>query len=231
MRVAKLQTRIAMLAALSLSASSCQTVQKPVALRPPGTAPALTATVPTPQPPQQAQPAPQATPPKPKVQPESSPEAKAQAPPSTPPSDPVGDLIVKVEKDYQAGLDAYHAGRTDVAKQDFDHAFNALLESNLDIRSDDRLEKEFDRIVEGVNHLDLSALGFASDSNSDAQKAEPAPIDETNDITVPTDAKVKAKAQAEIKSTHSDLPLMMTDQVAGYISYFSNRGRGTFERA
>ncbi len=68
-------------------------------------------------------------------------------------------------------------------------------------------------------------------SDSDAQKSEPAPIDETNDITLSTDAKVKAKAQAEIKSTHSDLPLMMTDQVAGYISYFSNRGRGTFERA
>src|SRR5580700_10682090 len=230
MRVAKLQTRIAMLAVLALSASSCQTAKKPVALLPPATAPALTATVPTP-PPQQAQPAPQATPPKPKVQPESAPEAKTQSPPSTPASDPVGDLIAKVEKDYQAGLDAYHAGQTDAAKRDFDHAFNALLESNLDIRSDDRLEKEFDRIVEGVNHLDLSALGFSSDSNSDAQKPEPAPIDETNDITVPTDAKVKAKAQAEIKSTHSDLPLMMTDQVAGYISYFSNRGRGTFERA
>jgi membrane-bound lytic murein transglycosylase D len=224
-----------MLAALALSASSCQTAQKPVALLPPGTAPALSATVPTPRPaPQQAQPAPQATPPsKPpiKPQPESAPEAKTQSPPSTPASDPVGDLIAKVEKDYQAGLDAYHAGQTDTAKQDFDRAFNALLESNLDIRSDDRLEKEFDRIVEGVNHLDLSALGFSSDSNSDAQKPEPAPIDETNDITVPTDAKVKAKAQAEIKSTHSDLPLMMTDQVAGYISYFSNRGRGTFERA
>ena len=63
------------------------------------------------------------------------------------------------------------------------------------------------------------------------QKSEPAPIDETNGITPSADAKVNAKAQAEIKSTHSDLPLMMTDQVAGYISYFSNRGRGTFERA
>jgi membrane-bound lytic murein transglycosylase D len=42
---------------------------------------------------------------------------------------------------------------------------------------------------------------------------------------------VKAKAQAELKAIHSDLPLMMTDQVAGYISYFSNRGRGVFERA
>jgi membrane-bound lytic murein transglycosylase D len=146
-------------------------------------------------------------------------------------SDAAGDLVAKVEKDYQAGLDAYHAGQTETAKQDFDNAFNALLESNLDIRSDERLGKEFDRVVEGVNQLDLSALGFASDSNSDAQKTEPAPIDETNDITLSTDAKVRAKAQLEIKSTHSDLPLMMTDQVAGYISYFSNRGRGTFERA
>jgi membrane-bound lytic murein transglycosylase D len=143
----------------------------------------------------------------------------------------VGDLVAKVEKDYLAGLSAYQAGQTETAKQDFDNAFNALLESNLDIRSDERLEKEFDRVVEGVNRLDLGALGFASDSNSDAQKSEPAPIDETNDITLSTDAKVRAKAQLEIKSTHSDLPLMMTDQVAGYISYFSNRGRGTFERA
>jgi membrane-bound lytic murein transglycosylase D len=144
-----------------------------------------------------------------------------------PAADPVGDLIAKVEKDYQAGLDAYHAGQTDAAKQDFDNAFNTLLESNLDIRSDDRLGKEFDHIVDGVNQLDLGSFAF----DSDAQKSEPAPIDETNGITPSADANVKAKAQAEIKSTHSDLPLMMTDQVAGYISYFSNRGRGTFERA
>ena len=150
-----------------------------------------------------------------------------------PASDPVSDLITRVEKDYQAGLNAYQAGQTDAAKQDFDTALNALLESNFDIRSDDRLQKEFDRIVEGINHLDLDTLGLASDStpDSDAQKSEPAPIDETNDITLSPDAKVRAKAQAEIKSTHSDLPLMMTDQVAGYISYFSNRGRGIFERA
>ena len=69
-----------------------------------------------------------------------------------------------------------------------------MLESNLDIRSDDRLEKEFDRIVEGINHLDLGSLGLSSDS--DTQKSEPAPIDETNGITLSTDAKVKAKAQA-----------------------------------
>ncbi len=218
-----------MLALLALSASSCQTAQKPVPLLPPRTAPALTAKAPEPQ--QQVQPAtPEANPPsQPQSESKSAPEAETQSSSATPAPDPVSDLIANVEKQYQAGLDAYHAGQTDAAKQDFDHAFNALLGSQLDVHSDDRLEKEFNRIVEGVNHLDLGSLGMASDS--EAQKSEPAPIDETNDVTLSADAKVKAKAQAEIKSTHSDLPLMMTDQVAGYISYFSNRGRGTFERA
>jgi len=232
-----------MLAALAFSASSCQTAQKPASLVPalaPGkTAPAPTTTTSAAPPPvpQQTQPAaqPVAAAKPPQVQPQAQTQApdqskaKPESPPLTSASDPVSDLIARVEKDYQAGVDAYQAGQTDAAKQNFDNAINALLESTLDIRSDDRLEKEFDRIVEGVNHLDLASLGYAADS--DAQKAEPAPIDETNGITPSADPNVRAKAQAEIKSTHSDLPLMMTDQVAGYISYFSNRGRGTFERA
>ncbi len=223
-----------MLAVLSLAASSCHTAQKPASLVPAKTAPALTATTAAPP-----EPAPQQTPPAPSpVTTPKPPQVQAQAPapteakPESPPptaSDLVADLIARVEKDYQTGLSAYKAGQADAAKQHFDTALNALLESNLDIRSDDRLEKEFDRIVEGINQLDLGSLGLTSDS--EAQKSEPAPIDETNDITLSTDAKVRAKAQAEISSTHSDLPLMMTDQVAGYISYFSNRGRGTFERA
>ena len=123
-------------------------------------------------------------------------------------------------------MDAYQAGQTDTAKQHFDSACNALLDSKLDIRSDDRLQQEFERIVTGIDKLNLGDL-----ADTDAQKSEPAPIDETNGITPSADAKTKAKAQAEIKATRSDLPLMMTDQVAGYISYFSNHGRGTFERA
>ncbi|MGD0162968.1 MAG: transglycosylase SLT domain-containing protein [Candidatus Sulfotelmatobacter sp.] len=228
MRVAKLQVRIAMLAILALAGSSCQTAQKPASLLPARTAPALTtASAPVPAPHQSLPATAQAASSSPQVQAQAPAEAKPESPSSAPASDPVGDLITKVETDFQAGLDAYQAGQTDAAKQDFDRAFNALLESNLDIRSDNRLEKEFDRIVEGVNHLDLGNLA----SDSEAQKSEPAPIDETNGITPAADPNVKAKAQAEIKSTHSDLPLMMTDQVAGYISYFSSRGRGSFEHA
>ena len=41
---------------------------------------------------------------------------------------------------------------------------------------------------------------------------------------------MKARAEVEIKFTRSDLPLMMTDEVAAYINYFSGRGRGVLER-
>src|ERR1700723_651557 len=149
--------------------------------------------------------------------------------------DPVADLIARVEKEYQAGQDNYEAGHLEAAKQNFDSAFNLLLGSGFDLRSgnstnsDDRLERELDRILDGINTLELAALqqgdGFAE------QKSEPAPIDEANEATPAVDQNVKAKAEAEIKSTHSDLPLVMTDQVAGYINYFSNRGRGTLEHA
>jgi membrane-bound lytic murein transglycosylase D len=229
MRVAKLQVRIVVLAVATIAGSSCQSAKKPIPLQPTGTAPALTAAAPDPPASAAASQTESATPQQSPSEhaPQAATAEQSQASPAPAAPDAVGDLIARVEKQYQAGLDAYQSGQHDAAKEDFDNAFNALLESNFDVRSDDRLQKEFDRITDGVNHLDLGALA----SDSEAQQSEPAPIDETNGITPSADAKVKAKAQAEIKSTRSDLPLMMTDQVAGYISYFSNRGRGTFERA
>jgi membrane-bound lytic murein transglycosylase D len=237
MRVAKLQIRIAALAFMALAGSSCQTAQKPISLLPPKSAPALTSAMAAPAPQHnqaataQAATAQEVTPSQAQIEDQipSTVEKveKTESQPTSTASDSVADLVSKVEADFQAGLADYEAGRKDAAKQEFDNAFNALLESNLDIRSDNRLAKEFDRVVDGVNRLDLGDLT----ADSEGQKAEPAPIDETNGIVPAADPNVRAKAQAEIKSTHSDLPLMMTDQVAGYISYFSNRGRGTFERA
>jgi membrane-bound lytic murein transglycosylase D len=224
MRSANLYFRTAVLWCLTLAVCACQSAQKPVALLPPATAPALKPAAPATSPTQVQSPSQPTT----AAQEDPKPAAtEAQAPePATP--DAIADLISKVETEYQAGLTNYKSGKTEEAKQNFDDALNALLGSNLDIRSDSRLEKEFDRVVEGVNELYPGGPGADAEAQ---QKSEPAPIDETNEIAPAADPNIKAKAQAELRSTPSDLPLMMTDQVAGYISYFSNRGRGTFERA
>jgi len=217
MRIGSLHLVIAVSVAAVVGETACQTAQRPAALLPArqATAPILSAAS-TPQ-----------------AQSQSQPGTDSQAPavktPSATQPDPVAELIAKAEKEYQTGEDNYKAGHLEAAKQNFDQAFNLLLESSLDLRSDERLQQEFDHVLDGVNGLELEALqqgdGFAE------QKSEPAPIDEANDVSYTVDPNVKAKAEAEVKATHSDLPLMMTDQVAGYINYFSTRGRGTLENA
>ena len=144
-----------------------------------------------------------------------------------PKSDPVVELLEKVDKEYQAGEENNQAGHPEAAKENFDRALKLLLDSPVDVRSDERVQRDLDRVLDAVNGLELEVL-----QQGDVQpKTEPAPIDETNEVTYPVDPNIRAKAEAEVKATHSDLPLMMTDPVASYINYFSNRGRGTFESA
>src|SRR6202140_1058145 len=217
-------------AAALMASLACQSSQKPVAVAPPAQAqaPSLVASG-KPANPQQQKPELQKQGAKPKA-PGSSSAAESQSKRPTLRQlavDPAADLIAAVEKEYKLGEDNYHAGHLEAAKQDFDSAFNQLLGSGIDLHSDDRLQHELDRILEGINALELAALqqgdGFGE------QKSEPAPIDEANELNPPVDQNIKAKAEAEIKNTRSDLPLVMTDQVAGFINYFSGRGRGTIE--
>ncbi len=141
--------------------------------------------------------------------------------------DPVDDLLAKVERSYQSGMANYNTGHLEAAKQDFDRAFNTLLGSSLDVANNDRLQTELDKLVEGVHNLELSALkegdGFTE------QRSEPAPIDEANEVTFPVDPNVLAQAQEELKTTQSDLPLVLNDAVASYITYFSKGGRHFLE--
>ena len=234
MRFVHLHVRTALLACGLLAACSCHSAQKPVAVVPPGNAPALKP-APAPAPASQKLAPEQVT-----AQNQESVPAEKSAPPEPAASitalpDPVADLLDRAEKQYQVGLGNYHAGKVEDAKQNFDDALDALLSSNLEVRSDARLEKEFDRIVEGVNDLYPGGTSAETEQAEQAQepqqKSEPAPIDETNSLTPSADARTKAKAEADVRNTHSDLPLMMTDQVAGCIAYFSNRGRGVLERA
>ena len=231
MRVGNLYAGTVALAFLLLAGIACQTAQRPATLIPPASAPALKpAPVPVASKPAQTDPAPAPTP-----QEETSAAqqpASLESSPAQAASDPVADLIAKAEQEYQTGLTNFHDGKAEEAKKNFDSALNALLSSSFDIRSDDRLQKEFDRIVQGVNDVyPGGTAGETETAQEPQQKSEPAPIDTTNEIAPTADAGTKAKAEADIKNTRSDLPLMMTDQVAGYIAYFSGHGRGVFERA
>src|SRR4029077_2483681 len=146
--------------------------------------------------------------------------SKAQTPaPQPEKADPVPGIIAEAEKAYESGQADYKAGHLDAAKQDFNRAVDILMQGPVDVKSDDRLQDEFDKITEEINKLEMAA--FKEGDGFTEQQSVPAPIDEANQVEPAPDPNLTAKAEANLKQIQSDLPLMINDYVAGYINYFS----------
>jgi membrane-bound lytic murein transglycosylase D len=182
----------------------------------------------------------------------SQPQATAPPLPLTPPAQPAAPaptepaghaqpngrqtslLIQQVEQAYAQGQAAYRKGDLVTAKTDFDRAVDLMLSSSIDIKSDAQLQDEFERIVDGVNALEMESL---KQGNGFVPKEEPAPADVASDVTFEVDPNIVARARADLATTKSDLPLMVNDNVAAYINAFANTQRGhntllhSFQRA
>jgi membrane-bound lytic murein transglycosylase D len=205
--------RLVGLAALAFMLAGCdpsQPVARPEGKQPRATAPELPA--------RQAQPVSQtpATP---------QPTAQQQR---------VRVLIGQVEAAYSSGEQNYRKGKLPEAKVEFDRAVDLMLSSGLDIKSDEQLQEEFDKIVDGVNGLEMEAL---KQGNGFVPKEEPTPAEVASDVTFEVDPNLVAKARADLATTKSDLPLMVNDYVAAYINFFASTQKGhntllhSFQRA
>jgi membrane-bound lytic murein transglycosylase D len=166
--------------------------------------------------------------------------APVQAPPAAAPASPTAEqqkvhtLVQQVEAAYTQGESDYHKGRLPEAKQEFDRAVDLMLASGIDIKNNSELQDEFDRIVDGVNALEMEAL---KKGNGFVPSEEEAPADVAEDVTFEVDPNIVAKAKADLATTNSDLPLVVNDYVAGVINFFANTKKGhntllhSFQRA
>ncbi|HEY6291155.1 MAG TPA: transglycosylase SLT domain-containing protein [Terriglobia bacterium] len=133
------------------------------------------------------------------------------------------DLLNRVEALYQAGVKDYDADNLDQAKGEFDQAVSLLLESGLDIEANDRLSAEFDHLIENVYGMELAAVQRGDTLSSHAY--EPAPIQAFAGLTFPVDPNVRERAQQELASVRSDLPLVSNDYVSGALTYLQSHAR------
>ena len=160
----------------------------------------------------------------------SSPVASMHQPPRF---DATRQIIDQAESYYRQGEQDYKQGHLDQAKKWFDRAVDSLLRSAGPMEADDRLEKEFDSLVDRINSYEMIALkegdGFTT------QKYEPAPSDETLAVeTFPPkiDEKLRADTEKELTEIPHDLPIVVNDRVLNFIDYFTHgRGRATMENA
>jgi membrane-bound lytic murein transglycosylase D len=171
--------------------------------------------------------------------PHPAPQAAQPVPPPPPPllspqEQRIRLLIQQVEQAYAFGEAAYRKGNLVEAKVEFDRAVDLMLTSGMDIKGDSRLQEEFDRIVDGVNAMEMEAL---KQGDGFVPKVEPSPAEVASDVTFEVDPNIVAKAKTELATTKSDLPLVVNDYVAAFINFFANTQRGhntllhSFQRA
>ncbi len=130
------------------------------------------------------------------------------------------DLIARAEASYRSGIANYNASKLDAARADFDAAVDAMLSSGLDLKNDPQLADEFDHLLSAINSLELLAL---KQGNGFSPVLEAAPADAAAEVTFAPDPVLVTKVTAELKTTVSDLPLVINDYVAGWINAFTNK--------
>lgn len=146
----------------------------------------------------------------------------------------VRTIIQQVERAYSRGESDYRKGMLPEAKAEFDRAVDLMLSSGIDIKSNTQLQEEFDHIVDQVNALEMEAL---KQGNGFVPKQELTPAEAASDVTFQVDPNIVARAQADLATTKSDLPLMVNDYVASFINFFANTQKGhntllhSFERS
>ena len=138
-------------------------------------------------------------------------------PANTQPDARTQQLITRVESSYNSGVANYRAGRLDAARLDFDFAVDTMLTSGQDLKAEGPAADEFDRLLNAINSLEMAAL---KQGNGFSPKIEETPLEAANDLTFAPNPELVAKLKTELDLT-SDLPLIINDQVAGYIGVFS----------
>ncbi len=151
-------------------------------------------------------------------------ETQAQTPVQTPAQTAkVQALINSVERAYASGVANYRAGRLDAARADFDSSVDQMLTSGMDVKADAQLAEEMDRLLNAVNSLEMASL---KQGNGFSAPVEAAPLDAADEVTFAPNAALTAKVETELKTTQSDLPLVVNDYVTGFINLYSNTPAG-----
>jgi membrane-bound lytic murein transglycosylase D len=153
--------------------------------------------------------------------------AVERKPEPVPVADPVADLIALSQRHFVAGERELGLGHLDQARTSFDLAIEVLLKSPYGARTEVRIRKHFDQLVERISAHELMAL--AQGDGFVEKKTEPASIDKllaisTFDPPPPTTATETAVASDLSHTTH-DVEIPLNRKVLSYIELFQGNLR------
>jgi membrane-bound lytic murein transglycosylase D len=143
------------------------------------------------------------------------------------PEDPVAALIQQSDAHYREGQRELALGHLDRARQEFDRALDVLLSAPGGARTEPRLREQFDRLVDRISALELTAL--AKGDGFSEKPSEPASIDMlfalSDEEVAATEALTEA-VESDLARTAHDIPIPLNARVLRYVELFQGRLRG-----
>jgi membrane-bound lytic murein transglycosylase D len=141
--------------------------------------------------------------------------------------DPIADLITESQRHFAAGERELGLGHLEQARASFDLAIEVLLKSPYGARTEARIRRHFDQLVERISAHELMAL--AQGDGFVEKKTEPASIDKllaisTFDPPAATTATETAVASDLSQTTH-DVDIPLNRKVLSYIELFQGNLR------
>ncbi len=153
--------------------------------------------------------------------------AQSEPPPVDPAEDPPPgrdaqeeEIITLADRQFERGIEALQAGDTALASELFDAALETYLSSNLLEGGSQRLHDSLNRLIDEVADLELDLVP------DEPPDAVPSPVEELENITADISP---GEAEKDLESIGAagqaitfDIPMVINDQVLGWIEIFKN---------
>ncbi len=136
-------------------------------------------------------------------------------------------VIETMQELYGAGLDAHKAGRYDEARDYFDQAVEAALDSEVEIDSEPSLRVAFEELLENIDSLEGDLYQDGSERWEQPLKEEM--LDITTYLTPEEAEKEREKVQSAAGAVQYNIPVVLNDKVVTFIEAFQTRMRVPFE--
>jgi membrane-bound lytic murein transglycosylase D len=128
---------------------------------------------------------------------------------------------------FQSGKAFLASQRASEARHEFDLAVDALMDLPDNLPDRALLERRAEEFIREIHKYDLESLGAGE--SPEGLIFTQSPLDGILDLTFPVDPKLKDKVLESVRSSSSELPLVVNDAVLSYINYFSSpRGQRVF---
>lgn len=171
----------------------------------------------------------------------------------------VAQVIARAEDHFRKGKLNLEDSKRNEARQEFDRAVDAILESGFDVRASQKLQTYYLELVERIYREEVPAtqpaaapanatMTLVAHNNTQTQepaktpavaqvgfrdqKFEPSPLDELSKLVLNPDETTFTNKDAEdleAAKRNVNFAFTLNPLIQGYINYYQGRGRGTME--